>query len=58
MTPTMIAALATLLAEAAASGVEIATILEEARKTGRVPPEQWAAIRQQVDRAEQAWRDA
>ena len=58
MNAAMIAALATLLAEAAASGVQIAAILDQAKATGRVPPEQWAAIRESVDRAEAAWRNA
>lgn len=58
MNPAMIVAIGNLLAEAAAAGVQINDILESAKATGKVPPEQWAAVRAAVDRAESEWRDA
>lgn len=58
MNPAMVIAIGNLLAEAAAAGVQINDILESAKATGKVPPEQWAAVRDSVNRAESEWRNA
>lgn len=55
MSPAAITALATLLGEAASAGVSIAAILREARATGKVTDEQWAAISDEVKQAEAGW---
>lgn len=58
MTPGTINAIALLLTEAIIAGNSIATILAEAKATGKVPPEQWAAIMAEIRGAEALWEAA
>ena len=56
MNPSVITAVANLIAELAAAGISIASILKEAKATGKVPPEQRAEIVAEIDAAEAGWR--
>lgn len=57
MTPGAITAVANLIAELAAAGISIAGILEEAKASGKVSPERWAEIMDEIDAAEAGWRN-
>ena len=50
-----VTAIAYLLSEALAAGVSIVGILEEAKATGRVPPERWDTIMKDLFGGVAAW---
>jgi hypothetical protein len=56
MTPGMITAIAYLIAELAATGVSIASLLEEVKKTGKVPPERWDELIAELDSEVAKWK--
>ena len=55
ITPGTATAVAYLIAELAAAGVSIDSIMAEARATGKVPPEKWAEIMAEIEAAEELW---
>lgn len=58
MTPQLILAIASLLAEALAAGVSINDILAKSKATGRVPEDVWAKIIAEIIDAEAGWKGA
>ncbi len=56
MTPAMITAVAYLVAELAAQGVSLVTLLAEVKATGRVPPERWASMLGELDTEVAIWK--
>lgn len=55
MNPTMITAIAYLIAEAVVAGTSLATLMREVNRTGRVPPERWDAMVREMDREAARW---
>lgn len=55
MTPGTVTAVAFLISELAVQGMSIAAMLKEAKGTGKIPPEQWAAIMDEVKAANELW---
>ena len=55
MSPKAIEAIALLLAEALKAGIQVSTLLQEARTQGAISDETWSQILLDLDDAEDLW---
>ena len=58
MNPQTVALISGLLAEALAAGISLRQIMQEVKATGRVSPETWADIEQDVISAGDLWEQS
>lgn len=58
ITPELVTAVSSLIGALASAGFDIASMLREARKNGKVPEEQWKAIMAGIRKADDLWESA